>query len=252
MTTDPFLFIDNVYCVHVPNKERHQAVEQQFKQIGLQARVKYVHAQPPPKTFTMSNMRRNSSGEFGVNLSQIKAIVQAIYDGAKTPAFFEDDVVFDDNAKQYLATALTGLPDDWTILYLGGHPRGPIPKNRAEYIGRNLVKIKKHSCADGYIINGRENLKLLYDMWCDAISRDKAMYDFILAEFAYKTEGAYCVYPLVVNQRPGYSTVAEKVEDKSTIIARGWASHLGYDRITKDHLNKTRLWERKTGRKAVQ
>lgn len=252
----PFSLIDKVYCIHLPNKERKEKIEYEFAKFEIQTTVNYIHADPPPKNFTMSNMRRNPAGEFGVNLSHIKAVVQAIEDQAHWPLFVEDDVVFADDAEERLLKIFANMPDDWTVLYLGGHPRGrPGGKTEgqlAKKINPYIAKVDHFSCAEGYVINGRNNLHLLWTYWCDLISRNDAMYDFILSEFSHQTKGGYCAYPLVVHQRKGLSGVSQKVEDKSTIVARGWANHLGYDNITPEHLQLTKAWEEKTGRKAVQ
>lgn len=76
-----FDFFDRIYCIHLPHEqERKRLIDEQFASVGIADRVQFVHAQPPPKQFTMNNMRRAPRGEFGVNLSQIKAVVHAIND----------------------------------------------------------------------------------------------------------------------------------------------------------------------------
>ena len=142
---NPFDFFDRIYCIHIPNKKRRASIEVEFKRVGINGRVQYIHATPPPKGFTMSNMRRAPRGEFGVNLSQIKAIVHAISDGAKRPLFFEDDVIFHQNAHELLETSLKDLPDDWDILYMGGHPTGPIFDPQAIKFSSTLAKVGKFS-----------------------------------------------------------------------------------------------------------
>ena len=127
-----FKFFDRVYCIHLPHeKKRRELIERQFDSVGIRD-VQFIGATPPSKKFSMSNMRRNSRGEFGVNLSQIKAVVHAISDGAKRPLFFEDDVVFLRDTSELLSKALTELPDDYGVFYMGGHPRGPVPARKAQ------------------------------------------------------------------------------------------------------------------------
>ena len=249
MNSKPFDFFDRVYCIHLPHeKERKKKIQKQFESVGI-TDVTYIHTAPPSKGFSMSNMRRNPAGELGVNLSQIKAVVQAISDGAERPLFFEDDIVFDKAKLPILQAAIDELPEDWSVFYMGGHPRGP---NLAHKVSPNLVKIVRYSFADAYCINGSYLNKFFGD-WCTRISAKNAMYDFILGEFAGAT-GGYAMYPIICEQYAGISAVTNQFDDKKQIIARAWASHLGPSEITPEHNKIFQTWKSKNmGRwKAIQ
>jgi hypothetical protein len=220
-----FDVFDRVYCIHLPNPQRRVAIEAQFERVGIKD-VQYVYADRPPPQFDMANMRRCGRGEFGVNLSQIKAVVQAIADGAERPLFVEDDIVFEP------AAMLAELPPDWDMLYLGGHPRGKV-----ERIQPGLVRVGKFSCAEAYALS-RKSLIEFFGYWCNRISKPEAMYDFILGEFAEKHR-AYCVYPLVCEQVPGVSQISGKVDDKRKIVARGWVNNLGREYATASHIARS-------------
>ena len=209
---------DRVYVIHLPNAEWGASIDRQLESMGW--RVTFVHADPLPKGFQMTNMRRNPGAEFGVNLSHIKAVVQAIADWATCPMFLEDDVVFSENATERLAEAVKDLPPDWDILYLGGHPRGP-----ATRVSDKLVKVNQFSFAEAYAINGSTALRQLFDTWCDRIGKPNAMYDFILSDFASRMH-AYCAYPLITSQPPGHSIVRGEPDDKRGLIQKGWANNL--------------------------
>ena len=219
----------------------------QFKRIGVASRVQYVHANPPPKGFSISNMRRSPRGEFGVNLSQIKAVVQAISDGAQRPLFFEDDVIFHENTLNLLTTSLRDLPDNWDILYMGGHPTGPIFNPQATKFSETLAEVGKFSFADSYAFNeGRA--KQFFDMWCNRITNKDAMYDFILGDFA-KKKNAFCTYPLLCNQRPDISQVDGKPDNKDSVIARAWTHHLGDEHARPEHTKIAFKWRRQNPEK---
>ena len=239
---NPFDFFDCVYCIHLPNEQRRPLIEAQFNKIGVTDRVKYIYATPPPKNFTMSNMRRAPRGEMGVNLSQIKAIVQAISDRAYTPLFVEDDIIFREDAKELLETSLNDLPDDWDILYMGGHPTGPIFAPQAKKVSTTLAKVGKFSFAEAYALNERSLLQF-FNSWCNDITRENAMYDFILGQFAQKNN-AYCTYPLLCEQPPGVSQVSGKHDDKRSIVARAWTNHIGDENATPEHLALTKKWRK--------
>ena len=239
---NPFDFFDHIYCVHVPNKKRRLLIEEEFTRIRINERVQYIHATPPPKGFTVSNMRRAPRGEFGVNLSQIKAIVHAISDGAKRPLFFEDDVVFHKNTHDLLKTSIQNLPDDWDILYMGGHPTGPIFNPQATKFSDTLAKVGKFSFADSYAFNEGRAIQF-FDTWCNEITGTDAMYDFILGRFA-KKHNAFCTYPLLCNQRPDVSEISGKHEDKSSIVARAWTHHLGDKNAAPEHTAIAFKWRK--------
>lgn len=223
--SNPFDHFDRIYCFHLPQEtERKEIVTKEFENMGFADRVEFIHVTPPPKNFTMSNMRRNSRTEFGVNLTQFKAIVHAAIDGAQTPLFFEDDVTFRPDTHELLSAALSELPEDWDLMYFGGHPRGPLDPYRAKPYSKTLMEIGRFSFADSYTLS-RNALLRFVDEWFERISREKAMYDLILGDFAAKCK-TYCIYPQPVVQRVVRSGVSGKVEDKRPLIARAWKNHL--------------------------
>jgi len=205
-----FEIFDRVYCIHLPNATRRSQMESEFARVGIRD-ARYVAASAPPHSFTVPNMRRNPRAEFGVNLSHLTAVVQALTDRAERPLFVEDDVVFRQMPE-------CDLPD-WDLLYLGGHPREPVERASA-----NVVRVKKFSCAEAYSVRG-SLLRDLHQFWCDRITKPNAMYDFILGEFA-AAHRAYCFYPVVTEQRLDVSHVSGNVDDKRELIRRGWASNL--------------------------
>lgn len=217
-----FDYFDSVYVIHLPNPERRAAMEGQLAGVGIRT-AQFVYAAPPMPGFTMSNMRRAPAGEFGANMSHIKAVVHAIADGAERPLFVEDDIVFADNAVERMARVAEELPENWDVLYMGGHPRGIAPQIKA--YSDNLKRVGTFSFAESYAIN-RPALLRFYDYWSDRIGRVGAMYDFILGEFASRNNG-FCVHPLLTSQPPGMSQISGKLEDKRDLIERGWANHLG-------------------------
>lgn len=216
-------YFDRVYCIHMPDPKRREVVDKEFAKVGI-TDVQYVYAKRPNSVggepFHITNMRRAPAAEFAVNLSHIKAVAHAIADGAKRPVFFEDDVVFRDDANQILKAAIKALPDDWNVLYMGGHPCEPV-----EQLSDNLVKIKRFSFAEAYAINGFSTLLSFQDYWLDNIGQPQAMYDFILSRFAQGN--GYCVYPVLTHQpRGGYSHISKTKEDKHGLVTRGWVNNL--------------------------
>lgn len=216
-------YFDRVYCTHFPDPGRLEKIQREFKMVGI-SDVEYVYAERPRTAgaavpFTMTNMRRAPAAEFAVNLSHIKAVAHAIADGAKRPVFFEDDVVFRNDANEILTQALKALPEDWDVLYMGGHPCGEV-----ERLSDNLVKVQRFSFAESYAINGHALVPYL-DFWFDRIGQQHAMYDRILGEFAEANKG-YCVYPVLTHQPNGYSHISKADDNKTNLVSKGWLANL--------------------------
>ncbi len=214
--SNSFDFFDQIYCIHLPKeKERKNLIDIEFQKLNVIDKVTFIHADPPSADFQISNMKRSPRGEFGCNMSQIKAVVHSISLNAKTPLFLEDDVVFDKQANKILNQAVDQLPSDWDILYLGGHPRGP-----AQKVSSSLAKVSRFSFSVSRPLP-RSTLLTFFDEWTNRVSKPTAPYDFILGNFAEKCN-AYCVYPIICKQRPGRSEIAGEYEDKSNLIDSRW------------------------------
>jgi GR25 family glycosyltransferase involved in LPS biosynthesis len=204
-------YFDKAYCINYPNLERREAVEKQFARVGIEP--EYVFAKRPWFKFNVTNMRRNPPVEFACNMSHIKAVMRSYND--KRPIFFEDDVVFSANANLEIAAAKKFLPENWDVLYLGGHPRAP-----AELVGGNLYKVTTFSCAEAYAFNNGAQTRFV-DFWCDRIGKEHGMYDFILGDFAAENN-AYAIYPTITRQADVYSEIARRKDDKTGLIEKGW------------------------------
>ena len=206
-----------VYCIHLPNPERKAKIAAELSRAGF-TDVTYVHAKEPVQGFTMNNMRRNPRGEFGCSLSHLRAIAAALADGQYQALFIEDDVVF--SGAERLPAALAELPDDWQVLYLGGHPRSAVCK-----VSPHLVRVGLWSFAEGYILNRPAMLDFL-SFWLNEAGQANALYDIILGTFAAEG-GGYCVYAPMTHQPPGWSHIGQKQDDKRHLIEKGWKTHLG-------------------------
>ena len=202
---------DKSYCIHYPDDDRLTSVEKQFEKVGVDP--EYVHARIPWHKFNVTNMRRNPRIEFACNMSHIKAVIKSLND--ERPVFFEDDVIFSPDWRKDLELAFRHIPDDWDVLYLGGHPR-----EATHHVGGNLYKVKTFSCAESYAFNNGAQRRFI-DFWCDRIGKENAMYDFILGEFAAENN-AYAVYPTITKQDDVYSSIARRKDDKTALVSRGW------------------------------
>lgn len=74
-------------------------------------------------TLTLSN------SEYGVILSNISIWKKMINENIDKVLILEDDVVFKDNAPQYIQESFESLPKDWDIVQLAAHSGGPKENN---------------------------------------------------------------------------------------------------------------------------
>jgi hypothetical protein len=224
-----------VLVVHLPNVQRKAQISAELDRAGF-TDVTFVAAQEPCKTFTMSNMRRNPRAEFGCSLSHLKALNVAHSDyqfyqkseESSPVLIIEDDVVFVDGALEMLSASIelmwkmwlrSNLPE-WEIIYLGGHPRGPVSK-----FANGIYKVSTFSCAEAYVVNPF-CIPYIFNFWLDRIGQPNAMWDFILGEYVANHGTGYAIYPTLTHQPPGWSQIGQKHDDKRELIAKGWQTHL--------------------------
>lgn len=206
-----------VYVIHLPDENRKAHISAELAKAGFD-NVTYVHAREPFDGFTCNNMRRNPRGEFGCALSHIKAINIALSDNIKPYALFvEDDIEFIRDIP-----ALEDFPPYWDIVYLGGHPRGPMERDK--YRPQFCNVMAGFSCAEAYMMHECA-MRAFLRFWCDRAGQKDAMFDIILGEFAASVMG-YALYPVVTRQPAGWSHIGQKVDDKSHLIEKGWRENL--------------------------
>lgn len=215
--SNPFGWFDHAYVLSDPRTGRLFDTMGHLHDHGIMATSSHVRHD---SALRMNNMRRNPGVEFAVNLGHIKNIVHAIACDWDRPLFLEDDVRLKPSGKDVLTIALEQLPENWSVLYLGGSPR-----NECKRVASHLVRVNQMSMAEAYAINGRY-LLAFFEFWCDRVSKPNAMFDFILGEFAEFTDCGYCVFPVITWQPDGYSYIGEKQDSKEMIIKRGWRENL--------------------------
>lgn len=202
---------NQVYCIHLQSStDRKPLIEQELNKLPI-GDVQYISAKQPPSNFSMNNMRRNPSAEFGCNLSHIKAINTAIINNNKSALFVEDDIVFVDKPMDKILSA--NIPNDYDLIYLDGHPR----YDKATRINNAIVKVKRFCFASAYIMTRKTMLSFL-NYWYDRITQPNAMFDFILGDFS-ATVNSYAFYPVICKQRTGYSIIGKKHDDKTNLYS---------------------------------
>ena len=184
-----------VYCINLDNrKERWDQTQEEMKVLGA-----------TPIRFSATLKRRRHSGCISSHMAlwkQVKdeGIVMVI----------EDDILFLDNAKENFETALSQLPEDWDMLYLGATLNEPL-----ERVSDNLLRLKRGWACHAIVYNNQNGVLdyLLKEMVDNKI-------DIFMADVIQEKFNCYMCYPMVATQRPGISDITRKYTDYNKIMRR--------------------------------
>lgn len=111
----------------------------------------------------------------------------------------EDDVCFLHQAREIFNSAYEQLPEDWDMLYLGGHIHEP-----AERYSDNLFKITKGVHCNHAILyseKARSFILNTYHVW----ENDIKAFDHWLYLLGQSQMNCFMCYPVIAYQKPGYS-----------------------------------------------
>lgn len=212
---NPFNFFDRIFCINLPkDKRRKESISDEFIKLNILDRVDFIYANPPPANFKMGSFPY-PAGEFGVNLSQMKAIVNSI--GCRNVLIFEDDITFTDNAIITLKNSIDELPENWDVLYLGGRPLSKLTK-----YSNNLVRTGKFTQASSYALNGKHLIDF-YNFFSNQISKPfpNCCYDNILNDFSLDKQ-SFGIYPQICYQTAGHSSIRNAHRDYISVTNMDW------------------------------
>jgi len=217
--SNSFDYFDKIYCINLPEDyERKDVMNKAYEKLGIKDRIIWCSSPRPQQGYECSSYY--FPGEFGVVLSQLKAITHSLNFNIKNGiAIFEDDIYFDDNSNQYLKEALDNVPDDWDILYLGGRPL-----DKLVHVRGNIYKVGKFTSAMSYCISKKALYKYT-QFYIDRMGRahPDACCDNILNDFiTVRGMNGYVVYPTLTSTIPGWSTLRQADRDYREIINESW------------------------------
>lgn len=121
----------------------------------------------------------------------------------------EDDVVLTPLTNYVVEEAMSQLPSDWDMLYLGCSPKEP-----QERYSDNLFKVKNAHVTHAIIWNDRENGAVSYIL---SHAEEIEKIDDYFATVIQPKFNCFVVYPMVATQSDSQSDIA-KHSDVSTIV----------------------------------
>jgi len=188
-----FDFFDAVFCINLnKRKDRWKLAQEEFDDIGILEQVKRFSA------------IEKKDGRLGVIKSHLEIIKYAKNNNLNNVLVFEDDVVFlDNNFQKSLQNAISQLPLNWDLFYLGANLHVPL-----DNYSENLVKLKNGFAAHAITYN-----KNIFDNFIqkyDALSKIVLYTDILdvwLADYIQNRNNSYLVKPLLATQRNSYSDI---------------------------------------------
>lgn len=141
------------------------------------------------------------SGENGCALSHYAILKQ---DVTRPVLILEDDVIFDDGWDKVFGNALTEIPGDYDMLYLGANVKQP-----AERYSEHLFRINGGVHCTHAILYSAQGRKKMIDNWNPNNNECKQI-DHWLYMTGQSLLNCYVVYPMIAWQRPSYSDVRKQ------------------------------------------
>lgn len=185
-------FFDHIYCLNQAERpDRWKQAEEEFLRVGLTVeRFTALKADQPFHSFCIS--------QYGM----LKQFLET--DGNKLLTL-EDDVLFKN--LDHLSDALSELPDNWDILYLGANDRGITPQKFSKHLCRIKTAWTTHAIA-----YSRKMVEIIVKNYP---VETFAMYDDWLSN-QLADHNCFIVNPPVAWQRKGISDLWGGVENDYT------------------------------------
>jgi hypothetical protein len=197
-------YFDKVYCINLDRRtDRWQESIEEFKKWNITG----VERFPAQDGILLQKHHTISLGALGLYKTIIEIIRYAKKMGYKNVLFLEDDIFFREQIQQ-LDEYMSAVPNDWVMLYLGGH-HIQTPVRVSEKIVRNVQVFTTHSFA----INSS-----IYDIILnDLIDLNNLDYqiDLYFSDVIQRYMPTYSFFPNMTGQRPSYSDIESRETDYS-------------------------------------
>ena len=184
-------YVDKIYCVNLDRRlDRWEETKVEMKRLGLEDRV-FRYSAVDGKL--VENKSKLLPGEYGLIVTHINILNEAIENGYENILIFEDDVEFINDFID-IDKYFEKVPNDWDIIYLGGnHIQRPRPLND------RISRVTKTYTTHAMLVN-RKCFKNLVD----ELSKFSAQLDVIYTNLRLKL---YTCTPSIATQRVSFSDI---------------------------------------------
>lgn len=186
--------IDKIYCINLnKRKDRWEETQKELKKFNLLDRVcRY----PAVDGKLIENKTHMLLGEYGLILTHIKLLTEAVTNGYENIIIFEDDIEFI-NDFQNIDEYIEKTPEDYDILYLGGnHIKEPTK------INDRISRVNRTFTTHAMLINKKVFTKLI-----EELNKFTKQLDVIYTDMDIKL---YTCIPSIVTQRDCFSDIQNK------------------------------------------
>ncbi len=193
------------YCINLPSRpEKWEQVQKEFKKLRGIVR-KWVATK---EVIGFDGCRKS-------HLSLLKHHIETYPDQLCT--VFEDDVEFTDHFPQTdIDIAMAELPDNWDMLYLGATLNVDLVRHSP-----HLFKLKKAYTTHAMIFNNQNNV-IDFILENDGGGRK---IDVFYADVVQDKFNCYIAYPMIANQRNGFSDILNRNVNNGLIIQDYYNRH---------------------------
>ena len=211
---------DKIYCISLPEStDRWNRFINEYQLATGTDDVVKIFARPPAPEIIQEKADSvlfdyPARTMIGCTLSHIKAMTDALAHGYDRVLILEDDSFFLPEAASIVSVALKEIPDDWGVLYLGGHPTGPLSK-----VTNLIAKPTTLFWSSwGYAITRSAMHKVIHEC-LDSLSWNS--YDGILGKQTPNIH-RYVMCPPVLSVHSGYSTIINVDSDLAELSRPDW------------------------------
>jgi glycosyl transferase, family 25 len=144
-----FRWFSRIVCINLDRRpDRWRRVRTRFSNHGIEAVERF--AAVDGSRVAVPEIWKGLEGAYGCLRSHMDVVAAARTDRKDDVLIFEDDVEFAPDLAARFARAMTQLPDDWDILYLGGiHAHQPC------LVGDSLARVSRTLSTFAYAIRAR-------------------------------------------------------------------------------------------------
>ena len=207
-------YFSKIYCINLDSRpDRYNECLREFKKLNIDVqRVSGING----KLYFRPGLNL-SAGAYGLLLTNIRIIEDAIMNEHKNILVLEDDVKFIDIFYKIFNEKITLLPNDWDLLYLGGNnvfhqgkfnlitgdKNFKVTKENYKTLNHELCKTTWTQTTHAVAINSK-----FYDILMDSIRKNMTqpidLQYCILQQAGYN---AYTFLPSLALQRPSFSDI---------------------------------------------
>lgn len=201
-------YFDRIYCINLADrKDRWAASVLEFEQANLSEVVRIEATKGIPVGLThyssmnldpkSDNFMKKLEARIGCLMSQLNVIKDAKARKLKRILLLEDDIQFVPNVQARFAELLDQVPQQWSLLYLGGNE-----KSKPQKISPNIYKVSNMLMAHAVGIDESAYDELISSMESRDLPSD---FCYVLVQ---KKMRCYVISPFLAWQRAGWSDLA--------------------------------------------